>query len=56
MIIWIEGTYGVGKSTIASKNNGVFFWWWNGIVGCNIVKKILRQIMADAKIKNIFFP
>ncbi len=57
MIIWIDGTYGVGKSTIASKIMEYFSEDEAELLESDVYNEnLFKQIMEEAKIKNDFFP
>lgn len=57
MIIWIDGTYGVGKSAIASKVMEYFSEDEAELLEADVYhENQFKQIMEEAKIKNDFFP
>ena len=57
MIIWINGAYGVGKSTIASKVMEYFSDSEAVLLEADeYSERNFRQLMDEAKIKRIFFP
>lgn len=57
MIIWIDGTYGVGKSTVASKIMEYFSDHEAELLESDeYSEKLFKQVMEEAKRNNDFFP